>query len=180
MDNHNHHHHHDHNWVEHKKRGKIQEFIVHLLWAELEFDVKYGIIKRAKLAGVKGEANKNYKFTVSDEDWLLRAIEKHVQNAKSKLNWACKNVARFSSDELLRHPLEYNLLFVFDDVEWLGSSNDLMNYIHEYVTNACVAEWLEMEQSPTYQSLKEKAEDNLNKAWTELNHVIIETPKFIL
>lgn len=172
---------HDHRWIEEKNHAGVQEFVVHILWAEVEFDVKYGIVKRAKLRGVEGKATKNYKFTKSDEDWLLRAVDKAVHNAKAKCGWACKHVGRFSSDELLETPMEYNFNFKFDGEKWLGSSQDLMNYIHTYITDSCLAEWLEMEGNPTYAGISARAEEAIQKAWEEINHVLLdETPKFIL
>lgn len=153
---------------------------VKLLWSELEFDVKYAVAKRAKLAGIKGEQLKNFAFTPSDMDWLLRTIDTAIGNVKNKLKSALVDHSHMASDELLKHPCEYNLIFRFDD-EWLGNADTLMNLIHSYIVDYCTAEYLDMIPEVNTDKIKENCEAILLKAYDEINAIdLTDIPRFRL
>ena len=174
-----------HRWVEKKPN---QEYCIHLLWAEMEFDIKYGVIKRAKLSGVEAQADKkykpakNYQFTQSDEDWMLRMIDRAVGNVRSKLKNVVQHASRFASDELLPKMKDYDIVLHYDgDVQWLGSADDVMNNIHEYVVDYCISDFLEMDgMTQQAERMMSRAEQALENAYDETNSVIIQTPMFIL
>ena len=153
---------------------------VNLYSSELMFDIEYGIVKRAKLLGVKGEMLKNFEFTDSDRDWALRQINTALGKVQSKLKCAHVNRSQMSSDELLEGKDVYGLPFHFEQgTKWLGHADNLTNLIHSFVVNYCIAEYLDM-AGIRHDNVTRIAEESLLEAYAEINSVIIDTPKFIL
>lgn len=171
-------------YIEHHYAPKehVNDYIVHLLWAELVFDVRYAIVKSAKLSGIKGEDAKNFQFTKDDKDWLLRQFDTAVHNVKTAAGWACVRASRFSTDELLDIPKEFNIVFRFaDDDGWQGDADSLMNSTHNYVVNYTLAEWARLRAD--YSSVESRvllAYDNLRDLKSEINNCIIVKPIFRL
>lgn len=158
------------------------ECSVKLLYAELEYDVKYTVWKRGRMAGVSGpEASRLYEMTEEDDDWLLRQFQTAVHNIRRKLSWALgtDNGSRMSSDELLVQPTEWNFRFVFDK-GWRGSPDVMMNAMHAYVVDFTVGAWYRMSDMDTAAVYAGLADDDLRAAYNEMDNYSIEPPKFIL
>lgn len=157
------------------------ECVVKLMYAELEYDVRYTLWKRAQMNGVQGEATQLYEITDDDSDWLLRQFQTAAYNLRRKLSWALRrdNAGRMSSDELLEAPAEWNFHFVLDR-GWGGSPDNLMNAMHAYVVNFAVAEWYKMSDMNMAAVYMDIADNYLRAAYYEMDNCSIEPPVFRL
>lgn len=170
-------HHHRHDRHHHHDRT----YLIHLLWAELEYDIKYAIAKRGKMMNLKGDDARNFAYTEQDADWMLRQVETAVSNVRKKMGWAVVDKSKMSSDELLDTPMEYNIVISMPE-SWLGHADNVMNSAHTYVVNYCVSNYLDMAgtshegMAAAAASYSAQAETNLDAVYDEINAVYI-TPK---
>lgn len=146
------------------------ECVVKLLYAELEYDVRYVLWKRGRMDEKE-----------EDDDWMLRQFRTAEGNLRRRLSWALKmdNGSRMSSDELLETPTEYNFRFVFDR-GWGGSPDNLTNAMHNYVVNLTISEWYKLSDMNMAASYTNIADNYLRAAYYEMDNYSIEPPIFRL
>lgn len=171
----------EHRHFSKRPMGKGFECVVKLLRAEIEYDIKYSLWKRAQMLNIQGENARNYEITEDDEDWMIRQIETAAYIIRNKLSWALRedNKSRLSSDEILENPKEWNFVFIFDK-GWIGSVNSIMNALHNYVVNFVLSEWCKIGLPDVWALYSSTSDDYLNMAYNEMDNYIIDKPVFRL
>lgn len=139
-----------------------------LLWAELEYDVKYAIWKRGQASGLKGEELKVFSLTDKDTDWMLRSFQTSVDLIKERLSAYNTEESLMPCDELLDVPKEFNFHLRFD-AEWIGSPRGLMNRMHKFLVDTALSEWMDNTGAKDAEKFEKKAADGLRAIFYEAN-----------
>ena len=155
------------------------DYMLHLIWAELEYDVKHALWRRGKVASIAGDQTKITVLTDDDTDFLLRSFSASVSDLREKLVPYVYDESRMASDELMDAPDEYNMSLRFDD-DWRGSARVLCDAAHAYVCDVALRDILTLADDALAQWYDEKANKALRTVYNEANECYLSQPPIFI